>query len=69
MNTHPGEGFSILMQTALIGGIVFALPVIIYQIWIFLSPEQDRTLEPQEQREGDDDPDDQGAERPDDAPP
>jgi sec-independent protein translocase protein TatC len=38
MNTHPGEGFSILMQTALIGGIVFALPVIIYQIWIFLSP-------------------------------
>jgi len=38
MNTHPGEGFSILMQTALIGGIVIALPVIIYQIWIFLSP-------------------------------
>ena len=38
MNTHPGEGFSILMQTALIGGIVFALPVIIYQIWAFLSP-------------------------------
>jgi sec-independent protein translocase protein TatC len=38
MNTHPGEGFSILMQTALIGGIVFALPVIIYQVWAFLSP-------------------------------
>jgi sec-independent protein translocase protein TatC len=38
MNTHPGEGFSILMQTALIGGIIIALPVIIYQIWIFLSP-------------------------------
>ena len=38
MNTHPGEGFSILMQTALIGGIIFALPVIIYQIWVFLSP-------------------------------
>ena len=38
MNTHPGEGFSILMQTALIGGIILALPVIIYQIWIFLSP-------------------------------
>ncbi len=38
MNTHPGEGFSILMQTALIGGIIFALPVIIYQIWAFLSP-------------------------------
>jgi len=38
MNTHPGEGFSILMQTALIGGILFALPVIIYQVWAFLSP-------------------------------
>jgi sec-independent protein translocase protein TatC len=38
MNTHPGEGFSILMQTALIGGIIIALPVIIYQIWVFLSP-------------------------------
>ena len=38
MNTHPGEGFSILMQTALIGGIIFALPVIIYQVWAFLSP-------------------------------
>jgi sec-independent protein translocase protein TatC len=38
MNTHPGGGFSILMQVALIGGIVFALPVIIYQIWAFLSP-------------------------------
>ena len=38
MNTHPGEGFSILMQTALIGGVIFALPVIIYQIWVFLSP-------------------------------
>lgn len=38
MNTHPGGGFSILMQVALIGGIIFALPVIIYQIWAFLSP-------------------------------
>ena len=38
MNTHPGGGFSILMQVAIIGGVVFALPVIIYQIWAFLSP-------------------------------
>ncbi len=38
MNTHPGGGFSILMQVALIGGVVFALPVIIYQVWAFLSP-------------------------------
>ena len=38
MNTHPGGGFSIIMQTAIIIGIVMALPVIIYQIWLFLSP-------------------------------
>ncbi|MEO7454746.1 MAG: twin-arginine translocase subunit TatC [Gemmatimonadaceae bacterium] len=38
MNTHPGGGFSIIMQVALIGGIVFALPVILYQVWAFLSP-------------------------------
>ncbi len=36
--THPGDGFSILMQTAIITGIVIALPMIIYQIWIFLAP-------------------------------
>jgi sec-independent protein translocase protein TatC len=36
--THPGEGFSILMQTAIIVGVVIALPVIIYQVWLFLSP-------------------------------
>jgi sec-independent protein translocase protein TatC len=36
--THPGDGFSILMQTAIIVGIVIALPVIIYQIWAFLAP-------------------------------
>src|SRR4249920_912133 len=38
MNTHPGGGFSILMQTAIIVGILLALPVIIYQVWAFLSP-------------------------------
>jgi len=36
--THPGDGFSILMQTAIIVGVVIALPVIIYQVWAFLSP-------------------------------
>lgn len=36
--THPGDGFSILMQTAIIVGIVIALPVVIYQVWLFLSP-------------------------------
>src|SRR5258706_13987288 len=36
--THPGDGFSILMQAALILGILIALPVILYQVWAFLSP-------------------------------
>jgi sec-independent protein translocase protein TatC len=36
--THPGDGFSILLQASIIVGIVLALPVIIYQVWIFLSP-------------------------------
>jgi sec-independent protein translocase protein TatC len=36
--THPGDGFSILLQTAIIVGVVLALPVLIYQLWAFLSP-------------------------------
>jgi sec-independent protein translocase protein TatC len=38
MNTHPGGGFSIMMQTAIILGVVLALPVVIYQTWLFLAP-------------------------------
>ena len=38
MNTHPGGGFSIMMQTAIIVGVVLALPVVIYQVWLFLAP-------------------------------
>jgi sec-independent protein translocase protein TatC len=38
MNTHPGGGFSIMMQTAIIIGVVIALPVIVFQAWLFLSP-------------------------------
>jgi sec-independent protein translocase protein TatC len=38
MNTHPGGGFSIMMQTAIIIGVVIALPVIVFQVWLFLSP-------------------------------
>jgi sec-independent protein translocase protein TatC len=38
MNTHPGGGFSIMMQTAIIVGVVLALPVVIYQTWLFLAP-------------------------------
>lgn len=36
--THPGEGFSILLQASIIVGVVLALPVILYQVWAFLSP-------------------------------
>jgi len=36
--THPGEGFGIMLQTAVVIGTVIALPVIIYQVWLFLSP-------------------------------
>jgi sec-independent protein translocase protein TatC len=36
--THPGDGFSILMQTSILCGIVLALPVILYQVWAFLAP-------------------------------
>jgi sec-independent protein translocase protein TatC len=36
--THPGDGFSILMQTAIMAGVVIALPVIVWQVYAFLSP-------------------------------
>lgn len=36
--THPGEPFSITMKASFIIGIVFALPVIAYQVWAFVSP-------------------------------
>jgi sec-independent protein translocase protein TatC len=36
--THPADPFSISLTTALIVGTIIALPVIIYQVWGFLSP-------------------------------
>jgi sec-independent protein translocase protein TatC len=36
--THPGDGFSILLQTSILVGIVIALPVVIWQVYAFLSP-------------------------------
>jgi sec-independent protein translocase protein TatC len=36
--THPGDTFSIMMQMAFVVGIAVALPVIGYQVWLFLSP-------------------------------
>ena len=38
MNTHPAGGMSILMSAAFILGLIMALPVIVYQVWAFLSP-------------------------------
>ena len=36
--THPGDGFTILMQTSILVGVVIALPVVIWQVYAFLSP-------------------------------
>jgi sec-independent protein translocase protein TatC len=36
--THPGEPFGIVMKVSFGVGLVMALPVIIYQVWAFLSP-------------------------------
>ena len=36
--THPGESFGIVMRVSFGVGLVLALPVIIYQVWAFLSP-------------------------------
>jgi sec-independent protein translocase protein TatC len=34
----PLEGFSTRMRIALYGGIIFAIPVILWQIWKFIVP-------------------------------
>ena len=36
--THPGDSFSITLTLAMTVGVVIASPVIIYQLWAFLSP-------------------------------
>jgi sec-independent protein translocase protein TatC len=36
--THPGDPFSIAMSASFAIGTIFALPVILYQLWAFLSP-------------------------------
>ncbi|MDB4907275.1 MAG: Sec-independent protein translocase, TatC subunit [Gemmatimonadetes bacterium] len=35
---HPADTFTIVMSTSITLGIVFALPVILYNLWAFLSP-------------------------------
>lgn len=36
--THPADPFSITLNVSIMVGVVLAAPVIIYQIWAFLSP-------------------------------
>jgi sec-independent protein translocase protein TatC len=36
--THPGDPFSIVLNAAIALGVAFALPVIFYQLWSFISP-------------------------------
>jgi sec-independent protein translocase protein TatC len=36
--THPTDSFSIYMTMSLTLGVVAALPIIVYQLWAFLSP-------------------------------
>lgn len=36
--THPSDPFNIVLSTSIAVGIVVALPVIIYQVWAFISP-------------------------------
>jgi sec-independent protein translocase protein TatC len=36
--THPGEGFTVILNAATTFGIVVASPVILFQVWSFLAP-------------------------------
>ncbi len=38
INTHPMGMFLVRMNAALIGGLILALPVILYQLWLFVAP-------------------------------
>lgn len=36
--THPADSFTMLMSVSLVIGGIIALPMILYQLWLFLSP-------------------------------
>ena len=36
--TQPGEAFGLYIQIALISGVVFAMPVVMYQLWRLIEP-------------------------------
>ena len=38
IQTNVGEAFSVRLQLALMCGVAFAMPVILYEIWAFVTP-------------------------------
>jgi sec-independent protein translocase protein TatC len=38
VTTKPGEGFAFYFDVALIGGVVLAAPIVMYQVWRFVAP-------------------------------
>jgi sec-independent protein translocase protein TatC len=36
--TRPGEGFAFQLDVALIGGLILAAPLVMYQVWRFIAP-------------------------------
>jgi sec-independent protein translocase protein TatC len=36
--THPTDPLNLYIKTALVGGAILASPVILYQVWLFISP-------------------------------
>ena len=46
----PGDGFSIALKISIVGGIILAMPVLLYQLWAFvapgLTPTERRSLRP-----------------------
>ena len=34
----PGDGFAIALRIALVSGVILAMPILLYQVWAFVSP-------------------------------
>src|SRR5215207_4906296 len=34
----PGDAFSVVLQISVITGVILAMPVLLYQLWAFISP-------------------------------
>ena len=50
LNLGPGDAFAITLRVSLVTGIVFAMPVLLYQLWAFIAPglttAERRTIRP-----------------------